>query len=165
MVMATASTINKQIEMHSEVLVHLPVGQVYDILVDFDNLPQVLSSLKAVHILAPGNDGQVRMQVVARICIAFFCFNPTWIQQMQLLPNGEIEAIITPGESDFGKGRAHWSLVPRNRNTLLIFDARLDFKFWLPSVIGPLLLQQKLEEEATLIAQGLERVAAVRFPN
>ena len=121
--------------------------------------------LTAQEILAPGENRQVRMQVVARICIAFFCFSPTWIQQMQLLPNGDIEAIITPGKSDFGKGRAHWSLIPRNRNTLLVFDARLDFKFWLPSAIGPLLIQQRLEEEATLIAQGLERVAAQRFPN
>mgnify|MGYP001027542156 FL=1 len=160
MAFATVQSIDKQVVLHAEALVHLPADRLRALLVDFENLPQVITDLREVQILTADDDGTACMRVVARIRIAFFRLNPTWIQQVRVLPSGEIEAVINAEPGELPIGTAHWRLFPQNGNTLLAFDARLNPKFWFPPAIGTLLIQRMLKKEAAMIAKGLERVAA-----
>lgn len=145
--------------LHSETLVQAPPEGVRRILTDYENLPRINQALKRVVILEPPEDGGVRMGIVSDFCILGLCLNFVWVQDVHILPDGNIAMRIVPGRGDFEQGKGHWHLSPQGAGTRLIFDVDLKPSFWVPPVFGSWLMKRKLTEEALQTAQGLERRA------
>jgi hypothetical protein len=145
---------------HTEVLIARPIEEVRAVLTDYENLPAINRGIKTVSILRRGAAGEARMRVVAEACVLVFCRRYTWVQDASLAPSGDIVTVIDPALSDFREGRIRYRLVSQQAaHTRLIFDADLVPDFWLPPLIGPWIVKQKLLTEALETAQGVEQAA------
>jgi hypothetical protein len=145
--------------MHSETLVQAPVSEVRTLLTEYENLPRVNRDLKRVEVLERLGDGGVRMGVTSDYCILRICLNFVWVQDVHILPDGDIVMAIVPNGGDFRQGSGRWRLLSDTGGTRLVFDVDLVPNFWIPPVFGPWLMKRKLAHEAFETAQGLERMA------
>jgi hypothetical protein len=148
--------------LHSEALIQAPVSVVRNLLTDYENLPRLNPDLKQVTLLERLPDGGVRMRVLSDFCILALCLSFHWIQDVRILPSGDIVMTIVPDRGDFREGGGRWRLFVDDGGTRLIFDVDLVPNFWIPPVLGPWLMKRKLAEETYETAQGLERM---RVPN
>ncbi|MGR9072048.1 MAG: type II toxin-antitoxin system RatA family toxin [Gammaproteobacteria bacterium] len=162
-----ASYKNGTLLLRSEILVHVPAGQVREILTDYENLPKLSKDLKRVKVLERFDDGRVRMRADSEICILAFCLDFAWMQDTRVLPNGDITVNILPRKGDFRRGNGRWTLLEEADNTRLTFDIDLIPAFWLPPVFGPWYIKRKLFNEVFQTSLGIEKVAAqkVYLPN
>jgi hypothetical protein len=145
--------------MHSESVVQAPVSRVRALLMDYENFLRLNPDIKRVEPMEQLDDGGTRMGVSSSFCIATVCLHFDWVQDVRLLPSGDITVTIVPDRGDFRQGNSRWRLFPNGGSTRLIFDADLTPNQWFPPVIGPWMMKQKLYEEASEIAHGLERMA------
>ncbi|MEC4746945.1 SRPBCC family protein [Methylomicrobium sp. Wu6] len=145
--------------MHSEAVIHAPVSKIRALLMDYENFPLVNPDIKRVEPVGHLDHGGIRMVVSSDFCILAVCLRFDWIQDVRLLPDGDIAMTIVPNRGDFRQGNGRWHLLSNGASTRLIFDFDLTPKYWLPPVFGPWLMKRKLSEEAFEMAQGLERMA------
>jgi uncharacterized membrane protein len=146
--------------MHAETLVQAPVAKVRAMLTDYTNLPRINKALKRVDILDRRQDGGVRMGVVSEFCLLAICLDFNWVQDVRILPNGDIAMAIVPGRGDFRQGSGCWRLLSDNGGTRLIFDVDLTPGFWVPPAFGSWLMRNRLFDEAFETGRGLERNAS-----
>jgi hypothetical protein len=144
--------------MHSETLIRAPVPKVRALLMNYENFPRLNPDIKRLESIEKRDDGGVRMSVNSAFCILAICMNFNWVQDVHFLPNGNIAMTIVPDHGDFQQGNGLWRLFPNDGGTRLIFDIDLTPKYWVPSVLGPWLMKQKLSEESFEFAEGLERM-------
>jgi hypothetical protein len=61
-------------------------------------------------------------------------------------------------DSDLRSGNARWQLSDAKGKTHLLFEARLEPDFWIPPLIGPLVVKHMLYTEAVDTVNTLERL-------
>jgi hypothetical protein len=147
---------NGRFTVHSNMLVHLHASHVRKILTDFENLPRINANIKGVNMLAPSPDNAIRMRVESQVCALFVCLDYSWVQEVSILPSGDIITHFDPALSDFREGWVRYQLVSEGAHTRLITDAELVPDFWFPPLIGPILIKAKLRSEALEAATGIE---------
>jgi hypothetical protein len=145
--------------MHTETVVQAPVSKVRALLMDYENFLRLNPDIKRVEFMKRLDDGGTRMGVSLGFCISAVCLDFDLIQDVRLLPSGDIAVTIVPNRGDFRKGNSRWRLLANGGGTRLIFDADLTPNQWFPPLIGSWTMKQKLYEEASEIAHGLERMA------
>jgi len=150
---------NGRYMMHIETVVQAPVSKVHSLLMDYKNFTRFNSIFKQVELVKRLDDREVRMGVRSEFCILAICQHFDWIQDVQFRPDGDISINIVPNQGDFRQGNGRWRLLSVDGGTRLLFDLDLTPKYWIPSVFGTWLVQQKLSEDAFKFAQELERMA------
>ena len=145
--------------LHTDILIRVPAPQVRAILTQFENLPNVNRGIKAVEILSRTTEDQIRMKIQSEVCILFICLDYNWVQEVHMLPTGDIITYIDPTASDFREGWVRYRILAQNQQTRLLMDAKLVPDFWFPPLIGPLIIKRKLRDEALETALGVERLA------
>lgn len=150
---------NGRFTVHSSVLVYRSTDDVRRILTDFKNLSHINTSIKNVDMLAPSRNGILRMRVKSEVCALFICLNYKWVQEVTILPSGDIVTRFDPAMSDFREGWVRYRLLADGEHTRLITDAVLVPDFWFPPIIGTMLIKGKLSSEALEAATGIEAVA------
>ena len=141
-----------------QVRVAVSAGAAYRVMTDFSALPQINDNVVLAEPL-PNN----RLHTVVQMCIAFFCRK---IEQMQSVVTRAPDVLsmqVLPEQSDFRYGQAQWRFKSVNAHSSdLFFSAQLEPNFWIPPLIGPWLVQRKLQEQALITSTGIERVADER---
>ena len=69
-----------------------------------------------------------------------------------------IRSTAEPELSDFSFSQEEWRFKPEGRGTLVAFDFEFEPKFWVPPLIGPYILQRKLENDS---AGAIDRIEAI----
>jgi hypothetical protein len=159
---ATVKHYKGHFTIHTNILIQVPVAQARAILTRFENLPKVNNGISKVEILQRSDSGQERMRVESQVCMMFFCLDYHWVQEVEILPSGDIITRIDPALSDFREGWVRYQLLPEDSQTRLIMDADIVPDFWFPPLIGPLIIKSKLRDEALETAMGVERLANFR---
>jgi hypothetical protein len=147
---------NGRFTVHSNMLVHLHASYVRKILTDFENLPRINANIKGVNMLAPSPEKAIRMRVESEVCALLVCLDYSWVQEVSILPSGDIITHFDPALSDFREGWVRYQLVSEGAHTRLITDAVLVPDFWFPPLIGPILIKGKLRSEALEAASRIE---------
>lgn len=75
---------------------------------------------------------------------------------------GLLEADSDPNNSDFAYGFARWTLSPDSGGTRFELTAELKPAFWVPPVLGPMLIEKGLRKTALDALQGVEREAQLK---
>lgn len=145
--------------MHTESVVRVPVSKVRALLMDYENFLRLNPDIKRIVPMGRLDDGAVRMGVSSDFCVSAICLHFDWVQDVRLLPGGDIAVTIVPNRGDFHQGYSRWRLRPGGGGTRLIFDADLTPNHWFPPAFGPWMMKRKLYEDASRIAHGLERMA------
>ncbi len=140
------------------VLVDVPAAAAYAVMTDFENLPEVNQSVVFAERL-PGN----RLHTKVDMCITVFCRSIEQTQQVKTSAPDTLRMTVIPQLSDFSFGVAQWRFMPVTaHSSRLFFNAQLQPDFWIPPLIGPWLVKNKLQQEAQITSSGIERVAHAR---
>ena len=78
---------------------------------------------------------------------------------------GHIVTTVVPGESNFADGRAEWLIeAVDDSHTRISVNARQTPTFWIPPVIGPMLLRHVFLREVQETRSNIERIAQSAAP-
>lgn len=166
--LALSGTVSRLDVMHEgnlyrlvmEARVEAPDGKVRAILLDYEHLARLNPSIKEVALLSTGNDRLHRVRSVVQACFLFFCKKVTQVQDVEELSDGGIIATTLPEQSDFRYGEMRWRIVGEGQGVRLHFTADFSPAFWVPPLIGPLVIEHKLRKEALKTIVALETLAA-----
>lgn len=143
--------------------VDAPISQVYDVLVDYDHLDRLSSSIIESRILEPADDGTPLVYTLTRKCVFVFCGKIEKVERLELEPLHHIAAIALPERSNVVHGLSEWNLSEEDNGTLIEFRQELDPDFWVPPVFGPMMIKKVMRQggrRAILRVEYYARIAA-----
>lgn len=150
-----------RIEM--EMAIAADIDTVRAIITDYGNLDRISDLLTETELLeASGGDG-IRRRLFTKICILFFCFDSVIVEDVETPGDDTVLTFVIPELSDFHSGRSYWHIRSLDSDrTLLRFRYVLEPDFWIPPIIGPLLIKRKLLGEAEATIEKIETLARER---
>ena len=132
---------------------------IHAVVTDYANLRQINDDIVASRVLARYPNGELKRQLKLRHCILLFCFDMDFVERVQEAP-GHIITTIVPEESTFEDGIAAWQIEAIDAtHTRVSVNARQTPRFWIPPVIGPLILKQVFLAEIAETCANIERLA------
>ena len=146
-----------------QVKLQAPPAASYAAFADPASLQKINPAVQRVEVLQRVGDDRARIYTEVRVCALFYCKTLHQTQDMHYLvraDGGDLTAEVVPEASDFSHGQAHWQFRPAAGGaTQLHFHAELEPAFWIPPVIGPLLVERSLRDEAERTSAGIELLA------
>lgn len=144
-----------------DAVVNASQPQVYKLVTDSNQLAR-LSSIIIESALISGDDATLRKRrVIMHACILFFCRQAVLVEELQDNGVDEIIATVDPQLSDFSSGRSVWQILPAAAGQSRIqLHSNIRPAFWIPPVIGPWLIRNKMRDELTVILERLETFAS-----
>ncbi|WP_297527345.1 SRPBCC family protein [Thiohalobacter sp.] len=136
-----------------------PAGRLRTLLTDYPHLDRINPSIHTSEVLAGAGPGRDRVRTVAKVCVAIFCKEIEQVQDLEVAPDGSINATVRPKQSDFRYGFARWRFEEDAAGTRMRFVSEIEPAFWVPPLIGPWLIQRALRAEALESIHNLERLA------
>ncbi len=131
--------------MQFDVIIHAQFENVLAIVTDYQNMDRLSESFIESALIHSSDETKKRRRLVMRICVLFFCTKITFVEDMQEIHKGIIIATIIPEQSDFKSGRAEWRVtsVGNNQSRIQLYFEE-EPGFWIPPVIGPLIVKNTL---------------------
>jgi hypothetical protein len=143
-----------------DVELNADLAPVYAIATDFENLYRISPTIiESARLPAPG-PGRERRKMVLRTCILFFCFNADFVEDAELRDTTIITTIV-PEQSDFKSGRTVWAMSSRGPGlSRIVLETVIVPAFWIPPVIGPWVIKNKMLEEGRTTIERIEALAS-----
>ena len=125
----------------------------------WDRLNRNISKSKVLETI-PGN--KIKRLLTLTQCIFTFCFNLKFVE-IVTLSKDRLEMNIVAGEGNFSAGRAIWETVSEGTyKTLIRVNATLSPDFWIPPVVGPLVLEKVFLKQIRKTIETIETLAKSR---
>ena len=150
------------IRVESDIYLEAPPGGVYRVLADYDDFERLSSVFVDSRMLEPIENGQGVVYFRMRGCVLFFCREVELVERVVVEPESRIEATIVPERSEMRRGWARWDIEPQGQGTLVRYVAEVEPEFWVPPLIGPLVIRAALKSRGIRAARRLEALAAGR---
>lgn len=151
-------------EYHLQVLasIAVPPAELMTLLTDYERVGKANAAIKSVTVLPAPTEGVTRLAATLEVCVWFYCRLLRQTQDMRLPAENHLTATIIPEFSDYKSGSASWMLAPERQGSALTFAVAIEPDFWVPPLIGPLLIKRKMREEAIETVTGIELLAVGR---
>jgi len=134
-------------------------GKVRDLVTDYGNMAR-LSHLIKKSTLIEAPDGGIRRRLKCHVCVLFFCGNPVIVEDVLEVDAHTIDTTVIPALSDFKSGHSQWRITaPDAQHTLVRFEYALEPDFWIPPLIGPLIIKSVLLGAAKHAINRIENLA------
>ena len=131
--------------------------KIFEILTDYPLLTRlnkaIIHSTAIPHLTA---SNETHLSLVLQSCIWFFCKRISPTLNVTALGNQEIFAVLVPDEDNFNFGWAQLKIHVLDNKTHVELYAELIPAFWIPPLIGPLIIKHKLQQEAWETLQNME---------
>jgi hypothetical protein len=136
-----------------------PSSAVTGIVTDYDRLARINDDIVESRVLERQGEGALKRLLALRHCLLVFCFEMRFVETVEEAP-GHIVTTVVPAESNFADGRSEWRIEDTpDGATRISVNARQTPKFWIPPVIGPLLLRHVFVREVEETCSNIERLA------
>ena len=158
-------------EVTAQVELGVPAPLAFREATDFERLPSYNPSIESTRRIDAGSDDQ-RLDSTMRLCVLWYCKRIRQVMRYQLTGDRAIDMQVVPGAGDLRAGEAHWRFVDTasdekdhaNSNdtgahTRMQFSARIVPAFWIPPVIGPVLIRRELKQQVQTTADAIEALA------
>lgn len=104
--------------------------------------------------------GVTRVRTEIRGCVFIFCKDIGFTLDVTVVA-GNIQADIVPDESDFRFGYFHWSVTSSdNGGSYIVFESVMEPDFFIPPLVGGILVRKMLRQKILAIVENLESEAA-----
>jgi hypothetical protein len=140
------------------------LAAVRDVVIDYDRLARVNDSITDSRVLSREGPDTLTRLLALRHCLLIFCFDMRFVERVHIEAGDTLTIVSTevlPADSTFRDGVAEWRLeavdAGRTRMTL---SATQTPDFWIPPVIGPLILERVFVREVRETCANIERLAA-----
>ena len=138
-------------------IVAAPVARVRELLLDYEQLGDLNPYVKESRIIER-DDGRVRVLTRIEDCVVFFCLEMELLQDVTNEDDGRVSAVIVPND-DFDAGHAVWQFESEGAGTRVIYHSELEPGFFIPPLIGSLLVKNRLQTQIRTTAERLETLA------
>lgn len=145
--------------MHSEVWFDVDIERIYALLLDWDESPKFSSVIVESRNLEPGADGRGRYYSRTEGCLWFFCKSFERYGFVEHRPFEFIRASADPEQSDFEISDESWEFSEEADGTVVIYAFRMKPKFFIPPLIGPAILKNKLRNGGIHAIERIEAIA------
>lgn len=136
-----------------------PVNRVYDVLVDYENIPRISSAFREGRYIEQDDNGNGIVYSLMRGCVAFFCHTLERTELLTVKPNVHIVAEAIPEKSDVKYAHSEWHLRELDRGTLIDFRLTFKPKFWVPPLLGTWAIKRSLKRDGEEAIQRIEKIA------
>jgi hypothetical protein len=145
----------------ADIRINAPVEAVRAVVTDYEHLDRLSPTVSASRIIERYDERHLKRLLSIDTCVLFFCTQFDMVERVEELPSGDIVTTIIPEESDFDVGESRWRLVAVDAgHTSLLFTSARKPHFWIPPLIGPWFLKNKLRAELKEMATRVEALAA-----
>ena len=140
-----------------------PPQAVFSVLTDYEHFTRISGSILESRRVQQLDAADALVYTDTRFCALFFCRHVKEMQKVTQNPPGDISSVVLPERSDNVKsGSAALHLQAEGQGTLLDWSIRLEPGFWVPPLLGPLLVERSLKSEGRRSAAGVEKLARER---
>lgn len=143
----------------SETYIDAPPEAVFEILADYEGFQRISDVFDETRFLERDEAGNGTVYSRVTGCVLLFCTTIERVEELTVDPGRRITAVAVPDRSDVDFSTAHWVFEEEGDGTRI--DYQLDFKpgFWVPPVLGPMIIRAKLRSRAVLAADRVEELA------
>jgi hypothetical protein len=141
---------------------HAPAEAVFAVLTDYDRFDRITSAYREARFLGPADDGGRLIYTRVEGCVWFFCKTIERVERLVTEPHRWIETHTIPERSDLDYGYARWEFQPIAAGVSVRYVMEMKPSFWVPPVIGPILIKRKLARDGAEAVQRIERLALER---
>ena len=143
-----------------EVVLDANRDKVWQIMTDYEHLPRVSKIITESRVVKQLDANRHRVGVTLEACVLIFCKTVKRMVDIEARPQTEILVTEVPDQSDFREGKEHWRVAAEGPKTRLIYTAELVPDFFIPPLIGPLVVKYFLRREIRLTALEVEALAS-----
>lgn len=138
-----------------------PAEAVRAVATDHDHLYRLSDTFQESVLLERYDAHHAKRRIRVHTCVLIFCFDFVMTERVEELDDGDIVTSIIPEESDFRAGWSRWEIRPRGPDaTTLRFETEREPNFWIPPLIGPWIVKQKVRKELLESILRIEELAA-----
>ncbi len=132
--------------------------EVHAVVTDFDNMKRINDDIVESRVLHRYDNGELKRLLKLRHCILVFCFDMDFVERVREAP-GHVTTTMVPEESTFLDGTASWQIEALDAaHTRISVSARQTPRFWIPPVLGPLILKKVFMSEVAETCANIERI-------
>jgi len=143
----------------SETYMDAPPDAVFKILADYDGFTRISKIFTETRYLERDEIGNGLVYSRAEGCVLFFCTKLERVEQLTVIPGREIVAVALPEQSDVDYSIGRWVLEPEGDGTRVLYGLEFKPSFWVPPLLGPLILRSKLRSRGREAADRVEELA------
>lgn len=132
--------------------------KVYQHLTNYDDLHRLSTSITESELLFAAHP-EYQVRVTTFSCISFICEEVVQVQNTTELSRGYIKVSVVADKSDLNYGETLWHIQASKKGTRITYSSDMVLGFWVPPLVGPILVKNKLLEETRALINGLETVA------
>lgn len=145
--------------VESDVFLAAPPDGVYDVLSDYDNFERLSSVFVDSRMRQPIENGTGIVYFHMKGCVLFFCREVKLVERIDVMPKTRIVVTVIPEESAMRRGWASWDIEPDGEGALVRYVAEVEPRFWIPPIIGPLVIRAALNSRGLRAAKRVEALA------
>jgi hypothetical protein len=146
----------------TEAVLHAPAESVRAVLTDYAHAYRLDPSITESALLPSQEAGVVRLRTRIQDCVAFYCVDLVSVADIKELPSGDLDVVVIPELSSFRSGTAEWHIQSRQGATRIRYELRLAPDFFIPPLIGHIIIIKTLRDQILTIFSRLECMAKVR---
>lgn len=143
----------------SAAYIDAPREAIFEVLTDYERYGRISSVYTDYGFMEPAADGVPIIYTTMESCVLFFCVSMRRVERMETKAPGFIRTVTLPEQSDFKFSVSEWTLTPDAGGTKMTYRLTMEPDFWIPPVIGPWALKQRLERGGTGAVNRIERLA------
>lgn len=158
---AAASYDHGVYELNLDVELHAQADRVFALISDMDGLHRLSSTILESSAMGPGPGGQQRRRLVMRTCLLFYCFKAIIVEDVVHIDKDTIIADVVPELSEFRSGHTEWRVTSAGASgTHIRLHSTFEPAFWVPPLIGPWIIKNRLVRAARETARRIEVLVA-----
>ncbi|MGE0387621.1 MAG: SRPBCC family protein [Gammaproteobacteria bacterium] len=147
-------------EVDAEVTVDAPLAAVEAIVSDYERLARLSPLIKRSRVITRLDEFRTKRVLDMRPCVLMFCFDFVMTEIVDNRGDGNIVTTIVPEESDFSAGLTRWQVSEDTPGrTRVRVHAFREPRFWVPPIVGPWILKQRMRAEIVHTMERLEAIA------
>jgi len=131
---------------------------VYELVTDYAGLARISDTIVESDVITAADADGIRRRLVTQTCVWFFCFKATMVEDVRETDDRAILTSMVPALSDYHYGTSRWQVSTAGVGTRIHFTTTLEPDFWVPPLIGPWLMKQKMRAEAERTVLTIERL-------
>ena len=129
------------------------------IVTDYERMHQLNKHITESRVIERYGPNTLKRALVMKYCILIFCFDMDFVENVEETPD-TVTTTIIPEESTFKDGIAVWRIESVDAtHTRMSVIATNTPRFWIPPLIGPMILKRAFLKEARATGANLERIA------
>jgi hypothetical protein len=144
-------------------VLNAPADYVHKVITDYQHAYLIDPAITKVEILPTDRDEVIRVRNLSEQCVGPFCFEIEWAGDIAETKDGDIQVKTIPELCSFVSGSAIWRIRPQGEQTWVFYESSLKPAFFIPPVIGDIIIKKHIKDDALEIFKNIENQAIIRL--